>query len=114
MSADALKDPHGRPVQSYPSTRVKTGVSDLLEAVARHGAVALTKHGKPKAFVLSIDEYQALVERRPNPLDALDAEFDEVFEQMQGPHADEGADRLLNIDPAELADKAVKGAAKRD
>lgn len=102
-------------VAEFSATQLKSGAADLLEGVARHGAVALTKHGKAKAYVLSpeeFEEYQALLKQRPNVLDALDAEFEEMFKRMQGPEAEAGANRLLNISPEELSAAAVKGAKR--
>lgn len=103
-----------RQLVEFSATQLKSGAADLLEDVARHGAVALTKHGKAKAYVISpeaFEEYLAL-KQRPNVLDALNAEFDEMFKRMQGPEAEAGANRLLNISPEELSAAAVKGAKR--
>lgn len=112
MTTDILKDPHGRPVQEISSTSVKSGVTTLLETVTRHGMVALTKNRKTKAVVLSVEEYQALLHRKPNLLDALDAHFDRLFDAMQGPIADAAFERVMNATPNELGKAAVEAASK--
>jgi antitoxin Phd len=38
----------------------KTRFSELLERARREGPQTITKHGKPRAIVLSVDEFEAM------------------------------------------------------
>jgi prevent-host-death family protein len=67
------------------ATEAKTRFGPLLEAAIAGGSVIITRHGAPKAVLLSIAEYEALGGRRPPDLGALSAEFDGLLARLQTP-----------------------------
>jgi len=68
---------------TFTATAAKNEFGRVLEAVAKKGAVAITRHDATKAVLLSIDEYETLLARGGRALDALTAEFDALLDGMQ-------------------------------
>lgn len=76
-----------------PASEVKTkGWPELMRQVARKRAVAITNHNHAQAVVLSVAEYERLVEQastrqaadsRAQALQALQAEFDSQLAALQ-------------------------------
>ena len=100
-------------VPSIPATRIKNEFGNALETAARGGAVAITRHDRPKAVLISFDEFQALVKARAPSLNDLAAEFDGLLERMQTPAARKGAAAAFNASPEQLGRAAVKAALAR-
>lgn len=51
------------PAEHMPLAEVKNRLSEVVERVEReHGRVVITKHGRPAAVVLSIDDLEGLEE----------------------------------------------------
>lgn len=72
-------------VVKLESTKAKSGFAKL-PARAKTGDVAITRHGRVQAYVLSPDRYQSLVgiaEVGKNSLEKLDDELDALFARMQ-------------------------------
>jgi prevent-host-death family protein len=49
----------------------KTKLSEVIERARSEGPQTITKHGKARAIVLSIDDYEAMKRSRPNLIDYL-------------------------------------------
>ena len=49
----------------------KTRFSELLERARSEGPQTITKHGKPSAVVVSVEEYERIKQQKPNVLDVL-------------------------------------------
>ena len=49
----------------------KTRFSEVIEAANRSGPQIITRHGRDRAVVLSIDQYRALTAHKPNLRDYL-------------------------------------------
>jgi prevent-host-death family protein len=103
----------GRSVEAITSTEAKNAFGAVLDKASRVGIVAITKHDKPSAVLLSIEAYEKLLADRKDPLAALRADFDRRIEQMQTPQARAGVKALFKATPSELGRAAVKGARKR-
>ena len=58
----------------------KTKLSEVIERAQSEGPQTITKHGKARAVILSIDEFEALKQKRPNLIDYLKSGpyFDDV------------------------------------
>lgn len=98
-------------VQELPTvtaTTLKNSIADVFDQVAAGGAVAITRHDKPRAVILSVEAYEKLKALSLPGLDAIQAEYDEMFQQMQGPGQREAMDRLFNATPEELGEAAQK------
>lgn len=115
MSALTLRNPSGETVEmtSYAATDAKNNFGKLMQVASRRGAVAITRHNAPEAVLLSIEQYQALVEAGSHKLDDLSQEFDALLTRMQSPKATRGARAAFNAAPTALGKTAVAQARKR-
>ena len=88
----------------------KNGFGAMLDRVARGIPVAITKHDKPVAMLISIEAYRALVPPPDAALRSLASEFDAMYGRMQQPDAAEAMQRAFAMTPAELGRAAVAQA----
>ena len=58
-------------VESISATAAKNAFGAVLEKAASYGIVAITKRDKARAVVLSIEEFEALMARVPDPLASI-------------------------------------------
>lgn len=100
-------------IPSIPATRMKNEFGSALEAAARGGAVAITRHDTPKAVLISYEEFQALVKARTHSLNDLAGEFDTLLSRMQTPKSKKGAAAAFDLTPQALGRAAVKAARPR-
>jgi len=101
-------------VETVASTTAKNDFSRVLELAVHEGPVRITKHQKPRAVIVSIEEYEELVRSRKSPLDKLSSEFNALLFQMQKPEAVAAMDGLFDASPDDLGQAAIKGADRRD
>jgi prevent-host-death family protein len=94
------------------ATVLKNSTADVLDQVAAQGAVAITRHDKPRAVLLSIEHYERLTGAKSNLLSELHAEYRGVLEKMQEPAQKAAAKRAFNATPEELG-RAALAAARR-
>ncbi|MSQ73497.1 MAG: type II toxin-antitoxin system prevent-host-death family antitoxin [Betaproteobacteria bacterium] len=100
-------------IPSVPATRFKTEFGAILESVAAHGAVTITRHNSPKAVLLSYAEFESLAKLRSPALHDLSAQFDGLLRRMQTPAAKKGMAAAFSASPVELGRAAVKAASGR-
>ncbi len=98
MTTLTLRSPRGDSVEveSYSATEAKNSFGRLLERTMAGGMVAITRHHQPRAVLLSIDEYQALVAKVADPIDRLRGDFDALVARMQTPAAKAAGDALFS------------------
>ena len=99
-------------IPTVAATRLKNELGTILDQAARGGAVAITRHDRPKAVLLSYEEFESLVKARSLSLNDLSAEYDHLLARMQAPKARKGMEAAFNASPAELGRAAVKAARK--
>ncbi len=98
-------------IATVPSSEAKKGFANLIQRVVRtNQPVVITRNSQPTAVLLSVDEYERMVEAVPDPLASLRQEFDQLLAAMQAPKAKSGVDALFAATPAELGIAAVKAA----
>ena len=98
-------------LRAVPSSEAKKGFADLIRRVVHtNEPVIITRNNQPAAVLLSIDEYQRMVEAVPDPLAGLRQEFDQLLAAMQTSKAKAGVDALFAATPAQLGTDAVKAA----
>jgi prevent-host-death family protein len=113
LNLDAIANlPHA------PASDVKKiGWRGIMKAVARDGKLVVTHHNEPDAVILSIAEYDAIMQALRDAaapaevvLDVLRQRFDERLAALQ---TDDASDRLRTLlrQPAKLGGK-VKAAAR--
>ncbi|MGD2113972.1 MAG: type II toxin-antitoxin system Phd/YefM family antitoxin [Acidobacteriota bacterium] len=92
------------------ATRAKNTFGEVLDRLSAVGAISITRHDKPKAVLLSHEEFEALRRERSETLDELSARFDHLLEQMQTPAARRGMEAAFDAPPEELGRVAVEQA----
>lgn len=103
-------------VQELPTvtaTELKHSTADVLDQVTAGKAVAITRHDKTRAVLLSVEQYQELTGDEGNWLARLHEEYQGMLERMQGPEQKVAALRLFTATPEELGAAAVRGARRR-
>ena len=95
------------------ATEAKTRFGPLLESAIEGHAVVITKHDAPKAVLLSMAEYDALLHSRPSALNTLTDEFDTLLERMQSAPGKQALKAAFGATPAELGRSAVSNARRR-
>jgi prevent-host-death family protein len=103
-------------VQELPTitaTELKNATADVFEQVAAKQAIAITRHEKPRAILLSVEQYEALAGQRPDWLEKLHEEYRGMLERMQGPEQRAGAEKLFRATPEELGQAALWAAQQK-
>ena len=103
-------------VQELPTitaTELKNSTADVFEQVAAKQAIAITRHEKPRAILLSVEQYEALTGQRPEWLEKLHEEYRGMLDRMQGPEQRAGAEKLFRATPEELGQAALWAARQK-
>ena len=100
-------------VPSVAATKAKNEFGAILDRATHGGAVAITRHDRPKAVLISYAEFQSLARAHSRTLDSLGTEFDALLARIQTPRARKGMKAAFNASPAELGRAAVKATRKR-
>jgi len=103
-------------VQELPTitaTELKNATADVFEQVAAKQAIAITRHEKPRAILLSVEQYEALTGHQPEWLEKLHEEYRGMLERMQGPEQRAAAERAFNATPEQLGKAAVWAAQEK-
>jgi prevent-host-death family protein len=96
------------------ATELKNATADVFEQVASRRAVAITRHEKPRAVLLSVEQYEALTgQQNPDWLEKLHEEYRGLLDRMQGPKQRTAAERAFNATPEELGEAAVWAAQQK-
>lgn len=96
------------------ATELKNATADVFEQVAARRAVAITRHEKPRAVLLSVEQYEALTgQQNPDWLEKLHEEYRGLLYRMQGPEQRAAAERAFNATPEELGEAAVWAAQQK-
>ena len=75
--------------------------------------MVITKHGAPKAVLLSVEDLDALSGAAKAELDTLSGEFDALLAGMQKPSSRTGMKAAFDATPKQLGRAAVAAARKR-
>ena len=97
-------------VPSVPATQLKNELGALLDRATHGGAVAITRHDKPRAVLISFEEFAALARLRSPDLAELDAEFDNLLARMQTPASRAGMAAAFDAGSVALG-RAARAAA---
>jgi len=96
------------------ATELKNATADVFEQVASRRAVAITRHDKPRAVLLSVEQYEALTgEKNPDWLEKLHEEYRGLLDRMQGPEQRAAAEKLFKATPEELGEAALWAAQQK-
>lgn len=100
-------------VPQVPATRFKNEFGSMFEQVATGTPVAITRHEKPRAVLISYEEFESLMRARSVGLAELESEFDALLEGMQVPRAKAAMAAAFDAPPGRLARAAMKAVRKR-
>lgn len=100
-------------IPTVAATRVKNEFGAFLGKATHCGAVAITRHERPTAVLISYDEFQSLVKGRSETLDNLGTEFDAFLARMQTPKARKRMKSAFNASSARLGRAAANAGARR-
>ena len=96
------------------ATELKNTTADVFEQVAARRAVAITRHDKPRAVLLSVEQYEALTgQQNPEWLEKLHEEYRGMLDRMQGPEQRAAAEKLFKATPEELGEAALWAAQQK-
>ena len=96
------------------ATELKNATADVFEQVAARRAVAITRHDKPRAVLLSVEQYEALAgQQNPDWLEKLHEEYRGLLDRMQGPEQRAAAEKLFKATPEELGEAALWAAQQK-
>ncbi|MDH5669322.1 MAG: type II toxin-antitoxin system prevent-host-death family antitoxin [Nitrospira sp.] len=101
------------PIATVTATKAKNEFGAVLEQTLHIGAVAITRHETPKAVLLSMEEFESLVQGHTNPLDELSQTFDQLLARMQTPQARRGVEAAFSASPEKLGRAAVSEAKQQ-
>ncbi len=99
-------------VEQFTATEAKNAFGAVLETALAQGVAVITRHETPKAVLLSVDEFNALVSARDSRLDTLSDEFDALLSEMQTPKSRRGMRAAFGASPRRMG-KAAAAAARR-
>jgi prevent-host-death family protein len=91
---------------------LKHSTADVLDQVSGGKAVAVTRHDKPRAVLISVEQYQELTGGDGDWLARLHEEYRGMLDHMQAPEQKEAALRAFNATPEELGNAAVAAAMR--
>jgi len=100
-------------LSSVTATDIKNSFASVWDRMNAEGAVAITRHEKPRAVLVTIERFEELIRAgRPN-LDQLTEEFDALLSGMQTPRARRGMAAAFKANPSQLGKVAAASDRKR-
>jgi antitoxin Phd len=98
---------------SVTATLAKNHFGQLLDAAIHGRPVTITKNRRPRAVLLSVEEYTALSHAEQRALNTLSAQFDAMLTRLQTPKARAALHAAFAATPEALGQAAVAAARKR-
>jgi antitoxin Phd len=95
------------------ATDAKNEFGRILEKAIQGGRVVITKHDSPKAILISMEEFNALLNAHRVELEMLSDEFDRLLARMQTRASRAGMKAAFHATPKELGQAALAAARKR-
>ncbi|MEX2381458.1 MAG: type II toxin-antitoxin system Phd/YefM family antitoxin [Opitutales bacterium] len=89
------------------ATALKNSTANVLDQVTARGAIAITRHDKPRAVLLSLEQYERIMGGGGDWLAELHQEYRGMLGKMQEPAQKAAAKRAFNATPEELGEAAV-------
>ncbi len=112
-AAKRMHDPRGVEITEISASDAKNTFGNVLDRVNREGAVAITKHDKACAVLVSVERYESMTATPARVLDDLTREFDALCERMQQPGMRAAMQKAFDMSPVELGRVAVGAAVSQ-
>lgn len=100
-------------LESVTASEAKGSFGAVLDRVVTRGAIAITKHDQIRAVILPVEQYEALLAQRKDPLAELEGEFDALVARMQTPKGRAAGRALFDATPEQLGKAAVAYARRK-
>ena len=103
-------------VQDMPTvaaTTLKNSTADVLDQVIGGQALAITRHDKPRAVLISMLQYDALLANHDGILSDLRQSYGKMLDDMQAPEQKAAARRAFEATPEELGAAALRAVQER-
>jgi prevent-host-death family protein len=94
------------------TTEAQNAFGQVLSDAAADNVIVITKRDAPEAVVMSFERYQALMATRAPSLEALTAEFDQLFAQMRSPETIAATTSWLKASQPQVSRSAARGAPR--
>jgi antitoxin Phd len=98
---------------SVSASEAKSEFGGVLELAIQGRAVVITKHGAPKAVLISVENFNALSGAAETQLDTLSREFDALLGRMQTSKTRRGMKAAFAASGKRLGKAAVAAARSR-
>jgi prevent-host-death family protein len=95
---------------TFTSTEAQSQFGRVFDTAVGDQVVVITRHNAPRAVLMSIDRYNALLGAGAAALDSLASEFDALLDRLQAPAARSGLQQAFDAPPHELARAAIAEA----
>lgn len=99
------------PEYVFTATEAQNEFGSVLEKASQDNDIVITRHGKSRAVLISVDRYDELMRAQQNALRTWSDRYDEMLVRMQGPAARAAATAAFNSTPEALGVAAVRGAS---
>lgn len=100
-------------LSSVSATEMKNSFASVWDRMNAEGAVAITRHEKPKAVLVTIERFEELIRSSRPDLDQLTNEFDTMLASMQTARAKHGMASAFKASPAQLGKVAASAGRKQ-
>jgi prevent-host-death family protein len=100
-------------LSSVTATEIKNSFASVWDRMNAEGAVAITRHEKPRAVLVTVERFEELVRAGHPALEQLTEEFDTLLAGMQTTKARRGMAAAFKASPSQLSRTAATAARKR-
>lgn len=95
------------------ATDIKNSFASVWDRMNAEGAVAITRHEKPRAVLVTIERFEELIRAGRPDLSQLTEEFDTLLAGMQTTRAKRGMATAFKASPSQLGKAAASAGRKR-
>lgn len=99
--------------KTVSAAELRSDSREILDEVPEIGSIAITRHGKTQAVLVSVATYAGFVSGVRSPLTSLSQEFEGLLKQMRSPKSVAGALSLFEASPEQLGKSAAAAARSR-
>lgn len=102
----------GAEPMTVTATEAQNEFGRVLDQATRDQVVLITRHGVPRAVLVSVERYRELASAESTILNTLTDEFDAMLARMQMPDVRSGTERGFRASPEGMG-QAAEVAARR-
>jgi prevent-host-death family protein len=99
-------------LEPIAATALKNAPGAVVDQAASGRAVVITRHDRPRAVIVSFEDFQALLRGREPGLGELEGRFEELLAAMQKPASKKAVNAAFAASPAQLGRAAAAAQRK--